>query len=276
MKRLHLIALGVGCLLLQGAYAQESLPFYGGFNYTQGDLLGTGTAELNPPWSVGAAGGGGSPMVTNTAALSYPGLPGSGLGVYLQPTMTGTRNVGLNFTSESSGTLYASFLMDVLTAPTGNRQLAFLTSSSANSANGTVNGIFLNSSSQLGISKNSSSTPGALTSATLNLNTTYLVVVGYTFNGSGNEYDLWLDPTPGGSQPTPDASLTTGTDMASLSYFFLQQRNNTSNNGMAWYFDELRIGTSWADVTAVPEPTSFAALTGLSVLGMILVRRMRR
>jgi hypothetical protein len=272
MKRLSLVAVGVGCLLLQGAFAQVTLPFYDGFNYAEGSpLIGSG------PWTVGGTSGGGGLTNTVAAALSYPGLPGSGLGVLSTAVASGDRNVGLNFANASSGTLYASFLLDVTTAPTGNRQLAFLTSSSANSANGTVNGIFLNSSMQLGISKNSSSAPNALdTLTTLSLNTTYFVVVGYTFNGVGNEYDLWLDPTPGGSQPAADVSYTGGTDMSSLSYFFLQQRNNTSNFGAVWDFDELRIGTAWSDVTAVPEPTSLAALTGLGVLGMILKRRMRR
>ena len=276
MKRLSLVVIGVVSLLLQSAYAQVTLPFYDGFNYTEGSSLNVN----NPPWAFGGASGGGAPTVTAAAELSYSGLAASsGLGVSVGTTTSGTRTRGVNFTTDSSGTLYASFLLDVTTAPTGNRDLAFLTSDSTASANGNINGIFLNSSMQLGLSKVSSTTPGVLdTLSTLSLNTTYLVVVGYKFNGTGNEYDLWLNPASlGGSAPTPDISLTTGTDMSSLSYFFVQQRNTTSNLGATFNFDELRIGTSFADVTptGVPEPAA-CALAGLGGLALVLVRRLRR
>jgi hypothetical protein len=272
MKRLSLAVIGVGCLFLQSASAQL---FYDPFNYTEGTTLNNAA----PAWAFGGTSGGGSGLITSAAALSYTGLaPSSALGVSFGATTSGNRTRGVSFTTASSGTLYASFLLDVTATPTGNRQLAFLAGDSTASANANVNGIFLNSSMQLGIGKSSSTTPAVTTTGTLGLNTTYLVVVGYTFNGTGNEFDLWLNPTDlGGSTPTADISSTAGTDMASLSYFFLQQRNNTSSLGAAFYFDELRIGTTWADVTptGVPEPSTFV-LGGLGMLGLFLVRRIRR
>ena len=274
MKRVLLVVVGVGGLALQSAFGQ---PLFDPFNYTEGTTLN----NVGAPWSFGGPSGGGAPVVTAAAALDYSAFgltPGSGLGVAFGATATGNRTRGVNFTTATAGTLYTSFLLDVTTAPTALRQLAFLTSDSAQSASTGVNGIFLNSSMQLGLSKGASSAAGASMTGALSLNTTYLVVVGYTFNGTGNEYDLWLNPTSlGGSAPTADLSYTGGTDMASLSYFFLQQRNNASNAGAVFNFDELRIGTSWADVTptGVPEPTTFA-LGGLGLLGLILVRRARR
>jgi hypothetical protein len=41
-------------------------------------------------------------------------------------------------------------------------------------------------------------------------------------------------------------------------------------------FDEIRIGTTFADVSAIPEPSSFAALAGLGVLGLVASRRRRQ
>lgn len=39
--------------------------------------------------------------------------------------------------------------------------------------------------------------------------------------------------------------------------------------------DNLLIGTTWADVTPVPEPSTLA-LAGLGMLGLAFARRMRR
>jgi hypothetical protein len=39
--------------------------------------------------------------------------------------------------------------------------------------------------------------------------------------------------------------------------------------------DELKIGQTWADVAAVPEPSTFALLGGFVALGICLVRRRR-
>lgn len=40
-------------------------------------------------------------------------------------------------------------------------------------------------------------------------------------------------------------------------------------------FDEIRVGTSWADVTAVPEPSTYALMFGFLALGLVMWRRQR-
>jgi hypothetical protein len=39
--------------------------------------------------------------------------------------------------------------------------------------------------------------------------------------------------------------------------------------------DELRIGTTWASVTAIPEPSTYAAIAGVLALGLALWHRRR-
>jgi hypothetical protein len=57
------------------------------------------------------------------------------------------------------------------------------------------------------------------------------------------------------------------------SFLFYQRANTLAPNQMI--VDELRIGTSWADVTSVPEPAVFA-LAGLGFFGMVSFYRLRR
>lgn len=44
-------------------------------------------------------------------------------------------------------------------------------------------------------------------------------------------------------------------------------------NGGRALFDEIRLGTTFADVTAVPEPSTYALLAGLATLGLVMARR---
>jgi MYXO-CTERM domain-containing protein len=49
-----------------------------------------------------------------------------------------------------------------------------------------------------------------------------------------------------------------------------------TTNAVSVTFDELRYGASLASVTPIPEPSAFAALAGLSALGLAASRRRRR
>jgi len=66
---------------------------------------------------------------------------------------------------------------------------------------------------------------------------------------------------------------TAGFDSAAIRSFLLFGHSSTTNNSTPFTFDELRIGTTWEDVTPVPEPTCVAAL-GLIGAG-VLARRHR-
>jgi hypothetical protein len=92
---------------------------------------------------------------------------------------------------------------------------------------------------------------------------------------------LWINPNSSdfaaGSAPAATLTASTGADVitsGSLQSFLLYERGNTLfPNQMT--LDELRIGTSWSDVTPIPEPAT-AALFGLSLLPIIFWRKLTR
>ena len=115
---------------------------------------------------------------------------------------------------------------------------------------------------------------------------TYLVVVEYASGapaGTGGINSLWINPSSAtfgaGSAPAADGS-TAGTYSATAS-------NDHSDSliigaGIAagadpnqTLIDEIRVGTTWADVTAVPEPSTLV-LAGFGVLGLVSWYRARR
>jgi hypothetical protein len=103
----------------------------------------------------------------------------------------------------------------------------------------------------------------------LTANTTYFLVANFTASG----YEIWLNPTIGGSSPVGGTSVS-GSATRSLQNFTVLMQDK---NGMQ--FDELRIGDSFLAVTpqaVIPEPASFAVLAGLAGLGLAMSARRRR
>jgi hypothetical protein len=124
-----------------------------------------------------------------------------------------------------------------------------------------------------------SSTPGGTTYWTGDLTPgdTHLVVVRYVqgSNGGGNSSDdsndLWINPSalsygaPEGSEPSPDGSSTGSINQANPALNYAASliigagisNVATVQNPDHTYLDEIRVGTTWADVTSiVPEPAS--------------------
>lgn len=247
-----------------GVNAQSSLPFHEPFpdSYPDGTQLGAGvTATI---WNVGQGAGSGSATVSSAAALSYSGLATGGGRGLLQPQGGTARNRGAAFTPQSLGagnaTVYASFLLQPKTTPSSTRLIAYLRS---DTSSGTPSaGVFINTSRQLQVSRNSTSSLSAATPA-LDLDTTYFVVLRYKWNsGSGDdEVALWLNPTPGGSEPAPTISTTSGgSDVSTIASFFIAVPS--SSTASTNWVDEIRVGLTWADVTPPAGCTSASITTG--------------
>jgi hypothetical protein len=106
------------------------------------------------------------------------------------------------------------------------------------------------------------------------------VVGSYTYGAEvGDDVaNLWINPDPvtfGLTAPTATITDNVGSDLGVLGIerFFLRQ-DSTSETPAGVLFDELRVGNTYAEVTAIPEPTTTLSLLG--GLGMMMLLRPRR
>jgi hypothetical protein len=103
---------------------------------------------------------------------------------------------------------------------------------------------------------------------------TVFVVLKYTFDSvNGDSASLFINPMPGAPEPAPQITHTGGANLTlnmGIRSFFV--RNNSVEPDVM-LVDELRVGTTWADVTpAIPEPAT-GTITLLGVCLSLLCRR---
>jgi hypothetical protein len=97
---------------------------------------------------------------------------------------------------------------------------------------------------------------------------TYLVVMKY--NTTSNTANLWVNPVIGGAEPAPLLTNNTGTNTATQIRSICIRQAGTGSAGTGnIQIDEIRVGTTWADVTPTGPILSFltsnpASLTGFS------------
>ncbi|MBW8865122.1 MAG: hypothetical protein JF609_09425, partial [Verrucomicrobia bacterium] len=246
-------------LLSPGAHAAQviqTLPFYDSFDYTPAGLAGASSTVWETCFSTGNL------YVTNNNLTLAGFAPSAGNGV--AGSAKALRFAGTQFTSQTAAegkTVFVSFLYQVAAYPTTTPGvIAFLdstnigTSSSAPIPSTTALSLLIDHTGHIGINANSPSATGAqFETAATPLNTTVLIVARYTFHTSPAKdvIDLWVNPSSasyGGSAPTPDKSVTGAGNSASLADFTISC--NGSDNTFAEKWDEVRIGTTWAQ--AVP------------------------
>ncbi|MGC8625893.1 MAG: PEP-CTERM sorting domain-containing protein, partial [Phycisphaerae bacterium] len=100
-------------------------------------------------------------------------------------------------------------------------------------------------------------------------NTTYLMVLEDVANSSGPDtLNLWVNPTAGVASPSgaPDITDSLIGPIGTISGI------GTNDGAATTSYDEIRIGTSYADVTPVPEPAPLA-LVATGGLGLLLLKR---
>jgi hypothetical protein len=252
----------VSMFLFQTAQAQL---FQEGFNYTAGGNLGG-----NGPWSSGN-----NNITIANGNLTYPGLADLGGNSLSVVSGVSAGSVVANFAGASitSGSVYYSFLAQCSSLPTANQYLTAVLPASSSGPGGSADplGFYVGqqtagSTFKVGIRSGGSgatyTTKGNLTVGAVNL-----FVVKYTFGGN---VSLWVNPTAGDSESAADVSFLAGVSAANLEEIgFKAQSAATAGN---WIFDDLRVGTAWADVTPVPEPSTFA-LAGIGFI--VLAARFR-
>jgi hypothetical protein len=265
-------AAAVGMLSVCCQSASAQLLFSEGFNYSPGTDLG---GNVNPGSSVAWTGGNGD-MAIGSSQLSYAGLQ-QAAGYDLVYTTVGGGNSTVNtYSAVTSGSLYYSFLIDCTTLPTGNNNITSLNPGTTTPGGGTdamaiYTGTPASGFWKIGVRTTGGGSGAAYSSGNLSPNTTYLVVGELTF-GSTSVANIFVDPTPGGSQPAANATQSTTTAIPSVADVgFKVQSSGTAGN---YDIDDLLIGTTWASVTpaTVPEPSTFALFGS----GMVLLQVARR
>lgn len=221
------------------------------FNYTPDAVSGL-AAQSAGVWSKVNSG---DSILVAGGNLSYSGLAAS-VGNKITYGGTGT-DYYRGFTSQTSGTVYCSFLLNVTSigtlGTTGGYILALTDGTTTNFASTLWIRLSGTSDFNIGINPRTTTANTVWLPNTLNVNTTYLVVIALnSVSGTTNDISkIWINPVSlGGVEPTPDLTSTnTGTDLTSIQRVLLRQPGTAAEAPAVLEIDEMRVGTTWADVT---------------------------
>jgi len=250
MKHLRQIILILAFLLLRNANA--TLWFEDGITGTVGNNLGAAA-----PYSTSS-----SQIKIVAGNLTYPNLANpSPVGNEFTIVGASASSTFCTFTGSAvtGGSVYYAFLAQCTTQPsaTGNYVTDLHTTATIGSSDPAD--IYVKASGAgfvMGVRKNGGSATYASSPTALSLNTTYLVVLKYTFNGgtADDTVTLYINPTPGSleSGATAELTVTGGTDATGLQ--FCAWKSQSSATGGAWIFDTLRLASTWAEV--IPASTA--------------------
>jgi len=220
-----------------------ALPLYENFEYTvDTDLTANG-------WNI--TGSNSSPTVAVSASsISYSGYLSSGIGNEVTLSSLGGQDVNKTFVAQTSGIVYASFLVNVTSASTGGDYFFHLGPQTIGT---TYKGrVFVKNDGSDNLSFGIAHTGGTAiyTSSAYSLNTTYLVVLKYTIvSGAANDLAaIYINPTLNAPEPTSGwiASTDTPTDPTDIGSVALRQGSGTT--APALKLDGIRISTSWTDI----------------------------
>ena len=239
------------------------------FSYTAGTLL---TAN---GWT--AHSGAGSNPITVTAPsatpLTYTGYLSSGIGNEVTMFTTGEDD-NKSFASQTSGSVYASFLVNASAANTAGDYFFHFCQVSGATASGFYDRLFIkrDASNNLAFGISKLGTP-VYTGFTYALNTTYLVVVKYTYN-TGTATDdmayLYINPTIGAAEPTPTLTSTDVTSADATAILAVALRQGTTASMPTVKIDGIRVATLWSDVVGA-SGTATLSVTPSTLTGFTYV-----
>jgi len=222
----------------------NTLPLYDGFDYTVSEDLNN-----QPNWT--GFNGGASIAVGGPGGLTYPGLAnGSQTGNHIAFQGSGQESK-IEFTPVTSGTVYTSFIFQItdLSAITDLNDGGYFAALANSDSSYDLRFWVHPDTDPVGTTFDISITATTFNptfAGSYNINESILIVMSYT-PGTG-EIKGWVNPTMlGGAEPTPDFSETDTDVENTMDRFVLRQDSNGETPSIL--FDELRIGTSFAEVT---------------------------
>jgi hypothetical protein len=234
--------------------AHGSLIAFDDFAYPAGSSLAgqNGGQGFSGAWYAGGFNVSQSVSVTGSSSLTYPPLTTAGNEV-TTPATSFLNGVERNLSSPiSSGTIYLSCLL----CPVGSLNQGNGNGFFGLYLHGSVDDMFmgqfnLNGTDHYGESERGGN--GAVTTPGTPVvgQTEFLVLEAQLASSGADVFTLYSDPTPGAPQPSSGTvyDLNIGI-LASLNIY----------SGGAFNIGDLTIGTTYADVTAVPEPSTLALL----------------
>ncbi len=291
MFRAVAIGVAAGILLAITTTAQAELLAYEGFAYPTGNnaLVGSGSAS-DPGWAGSWNALSGDRADVSAGSLVYSDLDYSGNRVTFGAYQYGRAN---RFPDTSTGglfdlaglvdgsgmigadgtTLYLSFLQRIATVPGKYPYYAFEVSN----GNGNPNRVLLvghdDAATPYYVARTASNESGPIISTPLgaeNAEENFYVLKFSFGDGDDDLVEIYRNPSPGSEPTTPTATL----GGSGLGYDFSFDRIALARfvyNIPIVDFDEIRFGTTYADVTPIPEPLSVVLLIG-GVLGFLLMR----
>lgn len=266
---MKLLPLKFTCLLalFAGATLSNShavLLAYEGFDYAAAaNVTGQtgGTGNWNGAWT------GPTSTTVTSPGLTYTGLTTSGNTSFeSNSASSGNRRSWTGLDSSNGAELWFSVLLN--STATGSDLRLFVLNADVTSGSDSGVGVNING---LAINARVNTSTSASTGLSLTSGVTSLLVGRLSFSDTAgaDAITIWLDPTLGGG--TPGGGFTLNGDFNSALF---TNPNFGYRGGFGWLgsVDEVRIGTTFADVT-VPEPAAFSlALAG----GLALLLRRRR
>jgi hypothetical protein len=211
------------------------------FSYTAGTLL---TAN---GW-LAHSGAGTNAITVTSPGLTYAGHPGSGVGNAISMTTSGEDDNKLLSAPITSGSAYASFLVNVSAATaTGDYFIGLLQNASAFPVR-----VYVKASGAgfvFGIGKQAGTATYEATVRTFG--TTYFIATNYIYNAAAQDdaVNLWVNPALGGAEPAATIPNVTfaNADATTITAFYVRQ--GTAASASTQRVDAILAGTTWASVT---------------------------
>ena len=285
MLKKSLTTITAGALL--AGFSASAVVVYEGFDYADGSILtGSGGDNWDGAWSTDSdSTGDPSEFYTSTPGLSISGLTTTG---GLASRSEGTFNRGwatrsIGGTTQSSLTGGSEMWFSFLYNSSGGEDFAFVFGDYDGLEGGT-NPTLTSAGDAFGFASNGqnfstitfdNSTGQTLGTTSAGGTSTVFIVGKITFddmNEGGFDklelFNLSNATTPEGSLPAAFSTATADLTQSGFDTVGLWDRPNSVGQ-----IDEIRLGNSYADVSAVPEPSAFALLAGVFGLACVMLRR---
>ena len=214
------------------------------FDYTVGTVL-TATATADPTSGWLAHSGNGTANVDVTTGLSFTGYAGSNVGGAANLDATG-QDINRVFTPQTTGTVYAAFIIQTSASNSAGYFLHFSTSPVPTSNPTFWSKLYVNATGD-GVAVSSSTAPTTWAPITVGVPT--LLVLKYDI--ASKLTSLYVLSTFSATEPTTPSSSYTESTVGTVGSICLRQYAAAQRI----IVDGIRVGTTWADACAAPAST---------------------